>query len=62
MIGKRMWNVWRAVIGSGLSEIEAEHAEAMLDLERTELHDRVHQYNRGLAGYAGSHIRMTTSD
>jgi phage shock protein A len=53
MIGKRMWNVWRAVVGSGLTEVEASHAEAMLDLERSELHAKVHEYNRGLAGYAG---------
>ena len=53
MISKRMFNVWRAVVGSGLTEVEANNAEAMLDLERFELHNKVHEYNRGLAGYAG---------
>jgi phage shock protein A len=52
MIGKRMFNVWRAVVGSGLTELEANNAEAMLDLERLELHNKVQQYNHGLAGYA----------
>lgn len=53
MIGKRMAKIWRAVVGSGLTNLEANHAEAMLDLEREELQRKVFQYNRGLAGHAG---------
>lgn len=60
MIAKRALNVWRAVVGSGLTELEADHAEAMLDLERLELHKRVQEYNRGLAGYAGLCEKLKT--
>lgn len=52
MITKRIVNVWRAVVGSGLTNLEVRNAEALLDLEREELRKRVAQYNLGLAGYA----------
>jgi phage shock protein A len=53
MIFHRISKLWRAVMGSGLSELEAQNAEAMLDLEREQLRDQVGKYNEGLAGYAG---------
>jgi phage shock protein A len=53
MLSKRLYNLWRAVVGSGVSELEAHHAEAMLDFEREELQRKLAQYNRGLAGHAG---------
>jgi hypothetical protein len=40
------------VVGQSVSELEAKHAEALLDLERDELHKKLMQYNRGLAGHA----------
>lgn len=58
MIAKRMTNLWRAMVGSGLSALETDNAEAMLDLEREELHEKVAHYNRGLAGYAGLAERL----
>lgn len=53
MLSKRVFNLWRAVVGSGVSELEAHHAEAMLDFEREELQRKLAEYNRGLAGHAG---------
>lgn len=53
MIFHRISKLWRAVVGSGISELEAHNAEAMLDLEREQLRDQVGKYNEGLAGYAG---------
>jgi phage shock protein A len=53
MLSKRLYNLWRAVVGSGVGELEAHHAEAMLDFEREELQRKLAQYNRGLAGHAG---------
>ncbi|HMI93854.1 MAG TPA: hypothetical protein VK509_20915 [Polyangiales bacterium] len=53
MITKRIVNVWRAVLGSGLTNLEAHHAEEMLDLEREQLQQQVCKYNQGLAGHAG---------
>src|SRR3954470_19930572 len=53
MITKRIANVWRAVVGSGLTNLEANHAEEMLGLEREELQKQIFQFNRGLAGHAG---------
>lgn len=53
MLSKRVINLWRAVVGSGVSELEAHHAEAMLDFEREELQRKLAEYNRGLAGHAG---------
>jgi phage shock protein A len=58
MITKRMYNLWRAMVGSGLTNLEADNAEAMLDLEREELHKKLYHYNRGLAGYAGLSERL----
>lgn len=58
MIGKRMFNVWRAMVGSRLTNLEADNAEAMLDLEREELHKKLLHYDRGLAGYAGLSERL----
>jgi len=52
MITKRVMNVWRAVVGSGLTKLEVNNAEALLELEREELRRKVAQYNLGLAGYA----------
>jgi phage shock protein A len=48
-----MTRLWRAVVGSGLTEIEANNAEAMLDYERETLRQQVAKYNQGLAGHAG---------
>lgn len=53
MIAKRIANVWRAVVGAGLTNLEANHAEEMLGLEREELQKQIFQFNRGLAGHAG---------
>jgi phage shock protein A len=53
MITKRIVNVWRAVVGARLTELEAHHAEEMLDLEREQLQQKLFQYNRGLAAHAG---------
>jgi phage shock protein A len=50
--------LWRAVAGSGLTELEANNAEAMLDYEREELRKQVAKYNQGLAGHAGLCQRM----
>ncbi|HEX2675828.1 MAG TPA: hypothetical protein VHM19_04295 [Polyangiales bacterium] len=52
-ITTRIVNVWRAVVGSGLTNLEANHAEEMLDLQREELQTQVYRYNQGLAGHAG---------
>jgi phage shock protein A len=53
MITKRIVNVWRAVVGASLTNLEANHAEEMLGLEREELQKQIYQFNRGLAGHAG---------
>jgi phage shock protein A len=53
MIIQRIHRLWRATLGSGLTELEARNAEAMLDLERESLREQVGKYNQGLAGYAG---------
>jgi len=53
MIFQRINRLWRACIGSGLTELEAHNAEAMLDLERESLREQIGKYNEGLAGYAG---------
>ena len=53
MITKRIVNVWRAVVGARLTNLEAHHAEEMLDLEREQLQQQVFRYNQGLAGHAG---------
>lgn len=52
MIFQRMSRLWRAMVGSGLTELEAKNAESMLDLERESLREQVGKYNQGLAGYA----------
>jgi hypothetical protein len=52
MLSRRITNLWCAVVGQSVSELEANHAEALLDLERDELHKKLLQYNRGLAGHA----------
>jgi hypothetical protein len=53
MITRRIVNVWRAVVGARLTELEAHHAEEMLELEREQLQQKLFQYNRGLAAHAG---------
>ena len=53
MICRRINRLWRACVGSGLTELEAQNAESMLDLEREQLREQVGKYNQGLAGYAG---------
>ena len=58
MFGKRMFNVWRAVVGSSLTNLEVSNAESMLELEREDLRQRVAQYNLGLAGYAAVSERL----
>ena len=58
MLTRRVTKLWRAVLGSGLTELEANHAEAMLDHEREELRAQVARYNQGLAGHAGLCQRM----
>jgi hypothetical protein len=60
MITKRVWNVWRAVVGSDLTHLEVENAEALLELERDELRKKVAQYNLGLAGYAAISEKLKT--
>jgi predicted nucleic acid-binding Zn-ribbon protein len=52
MIGKRISNLWRAMVGAQLTELEAGHAEATLDLERERLRRQVLRFNSGLAGHA----------
>ena len=59
MIFRRIHRVWRAAVGQQLSELEAHNAEAMLDLEREQLHQQIAQYNRGLAGHAGMCARLS---
>jgi phage shock protein A len=54
----RIYNLWRALLGSGVAELETRHAAELLELERAELCRRVANYNHGLAGYAGSCERM----
>ncbi len=54
----RITRVWRAVVGTQITELETNHADAMLDLEREQLHRQVAQYNRGLAGHAGMCARL----
>ncbi len=58
MLTRRVTRLWRAVVGSGLTEIEANNASAMLDYEREELRTQVAKYNQGLAGHAGLCQRM----
>lgn len=53
MITKRIVNVWRAVVGAQITNLEANHAEEMLDLERERLQQQVFKYNQGLGGHAG---------
>lgn len=53
MMTRRIVNVWRAVVGARLTNLEAQHAEEMLDLERERLQQQVFKYNQGLAGHAG---------
>lgn len=62
MIFQRISRLWRAFVGSGLTELEAQNAEAMLDLERESLRDQVGKYNEGLAGYAGLIERLKAED
>jgi hypothetical protein len=52
MLSKRLANLWCAVVGQSVSELETQNAEALLDFEREALHQKVQQYNRGLAGHA----------
>ena len=58
MLTRRVTRLWRAVVGSGLTELEANNAEAMLDYERERLRTQVAKYNAGLAGHAGICHRM----
>jgi phage shock protein A len=58
MMTSRIARLWRAVIGSGLSELETQHAEELLDLEREDLHRKVSKYNQALAGYAALSERL----
>ncbi len=60
MITRRIINVWRAVVGSGLTNLEVNNAESMLELEREDLRRRVGQYNLGLAGYAAISEKLKT--
>lgn len=62
MIFQRINRLWRAMVGSGLTELEAHNAEAMLDLERESLREQVGKYNEGLAGYAGLIERLKAED
>lgn len=52
MIARRISKIYRAIAGHALNEIEVDHAEAMLHLEREELRKQVASYNRGLASHA----------
>jgi phage shock protein A len=58
MIIQRIVRIWRAWVGSGLSQLETEHAGELLGLEREQLCSRIAQYNRGLAGYAAMSERL----
>jgi len=48
-----MNRLWRAILGAKMTELETDHAEAVLDHEREVLRRQVAEYNRGLAGHAG---------
>jgi len=48
----RIGRLYRAISGSAIGELEAHHAEEMLQLERDDLHRQVALYNRGLATHA----------
>src|SRR5688572_15511954 len=52
MMARRVMNLWRAVVGSELTQLEVRNAEALLDVEREQLRGKIAQYNLGLAGYA----------
>jgi phage shock protein A len=58
MLTRRVTRLWRAVVGSGLTELEANNALAVLDYERETLRTQVAKYNQGLAGHAGLCHRM----
>jgi len=48
----RITRLCRAISGAAVGELEAEHADEMLQLERDELHRKVAHYNSGLATHA----------
>ncbi|MBM4266714.1 MAG: hypothetical protein FJ144_08900 [Deltaproteobacteria bacterium] len=58
MIRRRIVRIFRAVSGRALTEVEADNAEAMLDLESENLRQQVARYNEGLALHAGSYERL----
>jgi hypothetical protein len=60
MIGRRVMNLWRAVVGAELTQLEVRSAEALLDVEREELRRKIAQYNLGLAGYAAISEKLKT--
>jgi len=62
MLTRRITNLWCAVVGQSVGELEAKHAEALLDLERDELQKKLAQYNRGLAGHAGLCERLRVEE
>ncbi|MCP3986080.1 MAG: hypothetical protein GY723_16985 [bacterium] len=53
MLGLRIRRVFKAISGHAVSELEAQHPEAVLDHEREQLRIQIAQYNRHLAGHAG---------
>ncbi len=52
MATARIRRIVTMITGRALTEIEAAHPEAVLDYERTRLHEQVARYNRGLASHA----------
>ncbi|MCP5056360.1 MAG: hypothetical protein GY937_06490 [bacterium] len=53
MLGLRIRRMFAAISGHAVSELEAQHPEAVLDYEREQLRIQIAQYNRHLAGHAG---------
>ena len=60
MIARRVMNLWRAVVGSELTQLEVKNAEALLEVEREQLRGKIAQYNLGLAGYAAISEKLKT--
>lgn len=58
MVFARLRNLFGAIAGQAVTELEAAHPEAVLDAERTRLRLQVARYNRGLAAHAAIAERM----
>ncbi len=53
MLRVRIRRLFAAISGHAVTELEAQHPEAVLDYEREQLRVQIAQYNRNLAGHAG---------